>query len=131
MMSLVAERLVVQVQVGSELRDFGAWMTSEQRRVFLLCRRMLQDPDEADSATQDVFLKAYKAMTKEVLRAQGILNVKGDDRRLVFQAVHMILEGDFQRPWRDGETRSSRMVFIGRNLDEALLRVGFQSCAAA
>jgi RNA polymerase sigma-70 factor (ECF subfamily) len=65
MMSLVAERLVVKVQVGSELRDFGAWMTSEQRRIFLLCRRMLQDPDEADSAVQDVFLKAYKAMTKE------------------------------------------------------------------
>ena len=37
---------------------------------------------------------------------------------------------DFQRPWRAGEDRSSRMVFIGRNLDEALLRVGFNSCAA-
>jgi RNA polymerase sigma-70 factor (ECF subfamily) len=64
MMSLAAEQLVSNIQVRSELRDFGAWMTSEQRRIFLLCRRMLQDPDEADSATQDVFLKAYKAMTK-------------------------------------------------------------------
>ena len=64
MMSLAAEQLVEKIQVRSELRDFGAWMTSEQRRIFLLCRRMLQDPDEADSATQDVFLKAYKAMTK-------------------------------------------------------------------
>ncbi|MGA8025674.1 MAG: sigma-70 family RNA polymerase sigma factor, partial [Bryobacteraceae bacterium] len=36
----------------------------EQRRVFLLCRRLLQDADEADSATQDVFLKAYKALSK-------------------------------------------------------------------
>ncbi len=60
----VAEQLVSNVQVRSELRDFGAWMTSEQRRIFLLCRRMLQDPDEADSATQDVFLKAYRAMIK-------------------------------------------------------------------
>ena len=66
----------------------------------------------------------------DILRAKGILNVAGDERRLVFQAVHMILEGDFQRPWRAGEDRSSRMVFIGRNLDEALLRVGFNSCAA-
>jgi len=64
MMSLAAEQFVGNIQVRSELRDFGAWMTSEQRRIFLLCRRMLQDPDEADSATQDVFLKAYKAMTK-------------------------------------------------------------------
>ncbi len=63
-MSLVAEQLVENTRVSSELRDFGAWMTSEQRRIFLLCRRMLQDPDEADSATQDVFLKAYKAMSK-------------------------------------------------------------------
>jgi G3E family GTPase len=66
----------------------------------------------------------------DILRAKGILNVKGEERRLVFQAVHMILEGDYQRPWREGEDRSSRMVFIGRNLDEALLRVGFNTCAA-
>jgi len=57
--------------------------------------------------------------------------VKDEERRLVFQAVHMILEGDFQREWKDGEDRSSRMVFIGRNLDEALLRVGFQACATS
>jgi G3E family GTPase len=67
----------------------------------------------------------------DILRAKGILNVKGDERRLVFQAVHMILEGDFQRDWKAGEDRTSRMVFIGRNLDDALLRVGFASCAAA
>jgi len=66
----------------------------------------------------------------DILRAKGILNVKGEDRRLVFQAVHMILEGDFQQPWKANDDRSSRMVFIGRNLDEALLRVGFTSCAA-
>ncbi|HZZ68398.1 MAG TPA: GTP-binding protein [Phenylobacterium sp.] len=66
----------------------------------------------------------------DILRAKGILDVKGEDRRLVFQAVHMILEGDFQREWKAGEDRSSRMVFIGRNLDEALLRVGFLNCAA-
>src|ERR1700722_18203070 len=65
----------------------------------------------------------------DILRAKGILDVKGDDRRLVFQAVHMILEGDFQREWKAGEDRPSRMVFIGRNLDEALLRAGFQACA--
>jgi RNA polymerase sigma-70 factor (ECF subfamily) len=39
-------------------------MTSEQRRVFGLCYHMLQDRDEADSATQDAFLKAYRALQK-------------------------------------------------------------------
>lgn len=66
----------------------------------------------------------------DILRAKGIIDVKGEDRRLVFQAVHMILEGDLQRPWRDDEERYSRMVFIGRNLDEAALREGFEACAA-
>jgi G3E family GTPase len=66
----------------------------------------------------------------DILRAKGILAVAGEDRRLVFQAVHMILEGDFQRPWAADEARESRMVFIGRDLDEAALRAGFEACAA-
>lgn len=66
----------------------------------------------------------------DILRAKGIVDVKGEDRRLVFQAVHMILEGDLQREWREDEDRYSRMVFIGRNLDEAALKAGFEACAA-
>ncbi len=66
----------------------------------------------------------------DILRAKGILNVAGEDRRLVFQAVHMMLEGDLQRPWRDDEARESRMVFIGRYLEEAKLRAGFEACAS-
>jgi G3E family GTPase len=75
------------------------------------------------------------ALTKnqgpDILRAKGIIDVKGNNRRLVFQAVHMILEGDLQREWRDGEPRYSRMVFIGRNLDQAELRSAFEACVAA
>jgi len=56
--------------------------------------------------------------------------VKGEERRLVFQAVHMILEGDFQQPWKAGDNRYSRLVFIGRNLDRAELEAGFAACAA-
>ncbi len=66
----------------------------------------------------------------DILRAKGIIEVKGEERRLVFQAVHMILEGDLQRPWRPDERRWSRMVFIGRNLDAAELQRGFEACAA-
>jgi G3E family GTPase len=74
--------------------------------------------------------EVLQAQGPDILRAKGILEVAGENRRLVFQAVHMILEGDFQRDWKDGEVRSSRMVFIGRNLDEAALRAGFEACAA-
>jgi G3E family GTPase len=71
-----------------------------------------------------------QAQGPDILRAKGILDVAGENRRLVFQAVHMILEGDFQRDWREGEARTSRMVFIGRNLDEAKLRAGFEATVA-
>jgi len=67
---------------------------------------------------------------RDILRAKGIIDVEGEDRRLVFQAVHMLLEGDWQRAWKPDETRASRLVFIGRNLDEAALRAGFRACTA-
>ncbi|MDP3368683.1 MAG: GTP-binding protein, partial [Brevundimonas sp.] len=67
---------------------------------------------------------------QNILRAKGIIDVQGEDRRLVFQAVHMILEGDLQKPWGANERRWSRAVFIGRELDEAALKAGFEACAA-
>ena len=67
---------------------------------------------------------------QNILRAKGIIDVQGEDRRLVFQAVHMILEGDLQREWGPDERRWSRAVFIGRDLDEAALKAGFEACAA-
>ncbi len=68
---------------------------------------------------------------QDILRAKGIIDVKGEDRRLVFQAVHMLLEGDLQRPWKANEPRYSRLVFIGRNLDQAALEAAFDACVAA
>ena len=66
----------------------------------------------------------------DILRGKGIIDVRDEARRLVFQAVHMLLEGELQRPWRADEIRSSRLVFIGRNLDAAALAAGFTACAA-
>src|SRR6202046_490181 len=65
-----------------------------------------------------------------ILRCKGILSFKDDDDRFVFQGVHMILDGDHQRPWAKGEKRDSRIVFIGRNLPEDKIRQGFESCIA-
>lgn len=66
----------------------------------------------------------------DILRAKGIIDVMGEGRRLVFQSVHMLLEGDYQRAWREQEVRGSRLVFIGRNLDQSALKAGFKSCVA-
>jgi G3E family GTPase len=65
-----------------------------------------------------------------ILRCKGILSFKDDPQRFVFQGVHMILDGDHQRPWRADEVRHSRIVFIGRNLPEDKIRQGFESCIA-
>jgi G3E family GTPase len=65
-----------------------------------------------------------------ILRCKGILNFKDDPERFVFQGVHMILDGDHQRPWKADEVRNSRIIFIGRNLPEEKIRTGFESCVA-
>ena len=68
-MRLMVEPLVV-ARTGIDVSgDFASWMLSEQRRVYSLCRRMLQNPDDADCATQDVFLKAYQALRRDDAQA--------------------------------------------------------------
>ncbi len=91
----------------------------------------LQSEWPMDAERISAWLNALVASKgSDILRAKGIIEVAGDARQLVFQSVHMLLEGDFQRPWRDGEERSSRLVFIGRHLDRALLAAGFERCIA-
>lgn len=65
---------------------------------------------------------------QNIFRMKGILNVDNEERRFVLQGVHMLLEGRPGRPWKADETRKNEMVFIGRNLPEAILKEGFQAC---
>lgn len=65
-----------------------------------------------------------------ILRLKGIIAFKGDDERYVIQGVHMIIEGDHQRAWKDGEAHESRLVFIGRDLDAERLKKSFEACQA-
>ena len=67
---------------------------------------------------------------QKILRSKGILAFSDDDDRYVFQGVHMILDGDLQRDWKPEEKKTSRIVFIGRNLKPDALREGFLACAA-
>jgi G3E family GTPase len=75
-------------------------------------------------------LSLVETQGREILRLKGILEIAGEERRLVVQAVHMQLEGDLQRPWAPGETRSSRLVLIGRNLDRSSLQQQLDACAS-
>ncbi len=72
--------------------------------------------------------KIVQDMGPDILRSKGILSFPGEPKRFVFQGVHMILDGDLQREWRDGETRESKLVFIGRKLKQDELRRGFAAC---
>lgn len=64
-----------------------------------------------------------------ILRCKGIVAFPNEPKRFVFQGVHMILDGDLQGDWAPGDPRESRVVFIGRNLDEAAIRDAFLACA--
>ncbi|HZB36885.1 MAG TPA: GTP-binding protein [Beijerinckiaceae bacterium] len=65
-----------------------------------------------------------------ILRCKGIVAFPNEPKRFVFQGVHMMLDGDLQGDWKEGEKRESRVVFIGRDLDEEAIRQGFLSTAA-
>jgi len=84
------------------------------------------DPDKFLPWVQDLVQKEGP----NILRCKGILAFKDDDQRFVFQGVHMILDGDHQRPWQAGEKRDSRIIFIGRNLPGKMITEGFESCIA-
>lgn len=65
-----------------------------------------------------------------IYRIKGILKIAGKERRTVVHSVHSLLNVAEDRPWSEGERRSSHLVFIGRGLDKEGLRRGFRSCLA-
>ncbi len=66
----------------------------------------------------------------DIYRMKGVLAVKGSNKRLVFQGVHMLFDAKFDREWKSGEARSNTLVFIGKNLDRAALTEAFKACLA-
>ncbi len=91
----MADGLAARLDVQPHLRNFGSWMAAEQRRVFLLCYRMLQDADEADTATQDTFLKAHKALNRS-----DAPNLGEPARWLTRIAVNTCLDRLRSRSWK-------------------------------
>jgi G3E family GTPase len=106
-------------------RGLKHYHDEEMQSLSLKTERPL-DPDKFFPWVQDLVAKDGP----NILRTKGILSFKDDPERFVFQGVHMILDGDHQRPWQESEKRESRIVFIGRNLDEDKIRKGFESCLA-
>ena len=65
----------------------------------------------------------------DLYRFKGVLSLKGDPNRFVFQGVHMTLDGTPGSPWGDAR-RVNKLIFIGKDLDRAALEAGFRKCLA-
>lgn len=98
----MAEQLVAAGRAPTGAVNFAGWMASEQRRVFLLCLRMLGDSDDADTATQDVFLKAHRVLERDGAEI-------GDLTRWVTRvAVNTCLDKLRSRRWRFWRNRPNQ-----------------------
>jgi G3E family GTPase len=65
---------------------------------------------------------------QDIFRFKGIVNIKGEENRFVFQGIHMIFDGKPDRAWHKGEERKNKIVFIGKNLNREELVGGVESC---
>ena len=84
-----------------------------------------------DSLNLEDFLSGLiQVYGPDMLRYKGVLYMKGSDRQTVFQGVHMMMGADTGRRWQPGEKRSSKMVFIGRNLPKDTFIKGLEQCLA-
>jgi G3E family GTPase len=69
-----------------------------------------------------------KSHGPRLLRYKGILNMHGQDRKVVLQGVHQLMSHDVGNPWDDGEARISKLVFIGIELPRELMMSSLQHC---
>jgi len=91
----------------------------------------LTDPRSLDVNKVNNWLSyLLQSRGEDILRMKGVLHLKGEARRYVFHGVHMMFDGQLERPWSADSPRLNRLVFIGRNLDRNELEAGFESCVA-
>jgi len=64
----------------------------------------------------------------DIFRMKGVIAIANANQKFVYQAVHMIFNGNFEDEWAEGEPRESKLVFIGKNLEPAKLREAFTAC---
>ncbi|MEO6983879.1 MAG: GTP-binding protein [Paralcaligenes sp.] len=67
----------------------------------------------------------------DLLRYKGILYLKGINRRMLFQGVHMMMGAEPGKPWMSSEKPSTKMVFIGHKLPEEIFTRGLEQCLAS
>ena len=81
-------------------------------------------------AFEDFMSGMVRVYGANLMRYKGILSARGVDRRVVFQGVHMMMGSEYGSPWKQGERRESKIVFIGKDLPKELLLAGLAQCVA-
>jgi len=79
---------------------------------------------------EDMLGVMVKLYGTKMMRYKGVLNIAGNERRVVFQGVHMLMGADMGPLWKPGEARSTKMVFIGKDLPKDILLQGLAGCVA-
>lgn len=120
-------------------------LDGERRPVAPLAERNFDPGHSHDARVGSFSLEAERALDPErfqawladtlrtqgtrLYRMKGFLNFQASQERIVIQGVHMVVDTSSLGPWGD-RPRSTQLVFIGRELDEAGLRAGFDACLA-
>ncbi len=90
----------------------------------------ISQPGDLEPARVSAWLsQLLRDQGQDLFRCKGVLSLRGDPRRHVFQAVHMLMDSRADRLWGD-TPRHNTLIFIGRNLDRGALRSGFEACLA-
>ncbi|TDD37453.1 GTP-binding protein [Nonomuraea terrae] len=112
------------------LRDDPAFLTdTEHQHDATVTSVGIELPGELDEERLNRWLgELLRTKGADIFRSKGILAIADEPRRYVFQGVHMLLDGEFGRPWQEGEARRNRLVFIGRDLDRDALERAFAGC---
>lgn len=87
-------------------------------------------PGDLDVKKLNAWLsKLLREQGTDIYRMKGVLSIRGEANRFVFQGVHMLFDGRPDRPWGT-EKRHNNLIFIGRNLDRVALNASFRACLA-
>ena len=92
--------------------------------------RLVQKGDLDMELAQDFIDHLLETAGEDIFRMKGVLAVANAQRKFVYHAVHMTYHGSFEEPWGPDEPRESKMVFIGKDLDERALADSFNDCLA-
>eukprot|EP00968_Pinguiococcus_pyrenoidosus_P001175 scaffold53_cov193-Pinguiococcus_pyrenoidosus.AAC.12 len=134
------QRSEVDVDSVLNIRGFDLQRTLEMDPEFLNTDGEHQHDDSVSSLSinlpgsvdlelvQDWVRDLLREKGADIYRMKGVLSIYRAKQRFFFQGVHMLFDGTFGEPWKEGEARENSMVFIGKNLDHAALRTSFEAC---